>query len=92
MGVREREGGGFGSIYRRSSVVKLKSKRPPTAEYALLRKATAEALGVYPNAESLKEFLEPRPADAYLKFIFEFANSFTTPEPAGVIGDYASCE
>ena len=68
----------WGSIYRRSLAVKFKAKFYPPDEYSLLGQATAESIGVYPKGDSLKEFLETRPAAAaFLKFISEFANTFT---------------
>ena len=82
--------GNRGSIYRRSLVVGLKAKFPPRAEYALLGEVTAEAIGVYPKGDSLKDFLESRPeAAAFLKFIFEFVNTFTMRGSSGIIDDYA---
>ena len=79
-----------GIIYRRSSVVKLKANLPPPAEYSLLGRASAEDLGVYPNDARVKEFLEIRPDDAsFLKFIFEFANTFTIRESSGITDGYA---
>ena len=42
----------------------------PPAEYDLLGKATTAALGVYPKGGSLKDFIEIRPDDGFLRFIF----------------------
>ena len=62
----------------------------PPAGYSLLGKETAEDIGACPMCDSLKDFLDGRPAAApSRKFTCEFANTFTTQAFPCVIDDYA---
>ena len=83
----------WGSIYRRSLVIKMKARFIPSEEYNELPLDIKSTKGVFPKDDTLKKFLESRQADgAFFKLIYAFMNKFTIEDCRKMIDDYARNE
>ena len=65
----------WGSIYRRSLVIRTKGEFLPDGEYDALSDEQKYNSGVFANDDTLKTFLESRPAAAaFFNVIYSFVN------------------
>ena len=81
------------SIYRISSVLRMKGKFIPAEEYRSLSDEQRGKSGVFVKDDALKSPLDSRPADsAFFNTIYNFMNERSIDECRNMIDDYARNE